>query len=280
MRPPQVSRTIKTPDGVTIAVQEWGHASGPEIVFIHGFSQSHLCWKKQIESELAESFRMVTYDLRGHGDSNKPLDPVSYRDSSRWAQELHSVIVGTHLQRPVLVAWSYGGRVVCDYLLSYGDGSITGINFVGAATRTPENAPGRALIGAMATADASENAGRTLAFLKACTALPVSADDLDAMLVFNLLTPVEVRSYMSGRPTPYEEALRKLRVPVLVTHGEKDQIVPLDVGQYTVAVVSRAEASFYPESGHMTFWEEPVRFNRELAAFVMKRVERHSAKTL
>ena len=274
MRRPAVSRTIKTPDGVTIAMQEWGYAPGPEIVFIHGFSQSHLCWKKQIESELAESFRMVTYDLRGHGDSDKPLDAAFYRESSRWAQELNSVIAGAHLQRPVLVGWSYAGRVICDYLLSYGDGSIAGINFVDATTRNPpENAPGRTLISAMTTADASENARRTLAFLKACTALPVSADDLDAMLGFNLLTPVEVRAYMSGRPTPYEEALRKLRVPVLVTHGEKDQIVPLEVGQYTLAVVSGAEASFYPESGHMTFWEEPVRFNPELAAFVMKATE-------
>ncbi len=267
---PQVSRTIKTPDGVGIAVQEWGYAAGREIVFIHGFSQSHLCWKKQVESELAESFRMVTYDLRGHGDSDKPLDAAFYRESSRWAQELDSVIAGAHLQRPVLVGWSYGGRVICDYLLSYGDDSIAGINFVGATTKNPENAPGRALIGAMATADESENAGRTLAFLNACTALPMSADDLDGMLAANLLTPVEVRSYMSGRPTPYEEALRRLRVPVLVTHGEKDQIVPLDVGQYTASVVSGAEASFYPESGHMPFWEESVCFNRELAAFVIK----------
>jgi non-heme chloroperoxidase len=268
MRPPQVLRTIKTPDGVAIAAQEWGCASGREIVFIHGFSQSHQCWKKQIESELAESFRMVTYDLRGHGDSDKPLDGVFYRESSRWAQELNSVIAGMHLQRPVLVAWSYGGRVVCDYLLSYGDDSIAGINFVGAATKTPENAPGRKLIGAMATTDASENATRTLAFLKACTALPMSAEDLDSMLAFNLLTPVEVRSYMSGRPAPYEEALRKIRVPLLVTHGEKDQIVALDVGQYTSSMVAGAEASFYPESGHMPFWEESVRFNQELAAFV------------
>jgi non-heme chloroperoxidase len=270
MKTPRVSRTIKTPDGVAIAAQEWGCASGPEIVFIHGFSQNHQCWKKQIESELAESFRMVTYDLRGHGDSDKPLDAAFYRESPRWAQELDSVIAAAHLQRPVLVGWSYGGRVICDYLVIYGDGSIAGINFVGAATKNPENAPGRALIGAMATADASENAGRTLAFLNACTALPVSADDLDGMLAANLLTPVEVRSYMSGRPTPYEEALRRLRVPVLVTHGDKDQIVPLNVGQYTASVVSDAEASFYPESGHMPFWEEPMRFNRELAAFVIK----------
>jgi non-heme chloroperoxidase len=272
MRPPQVSHTIKTPDGVSIAVQEWGYASGPEIVFIHGFSQSHLCWKKQIESELAESFRMITYDLRGHGDSDKPLEAAYYQESSRWAQELHSVIAEAHLRRPFLVGWSYGGRVVCDYLLIYGDDSIAGINFVGAMTKTSSewDSPGRKLISAMATAGPSENAECTLGFLRASTALPVTAEDLDSMLAFNMLTPVEVRAHMSGRPTPYEDALRKLRVPVLVTHGEKDQIVVPAVGHYTASVVPNAEASFYPESGHMPFWEEAARFNGELATFVFK----------
>ena len=85
---------------------------------------------------------MVTYDLRGHGDSDKPLDAAFYRESSRWAQELDSVIAGAHLQRPALVGWSYGGRVICDYLLSYGDDSIAGINFVGATTKNPPRRTG------------------------------------------------------------------------------------------------------------------------------------------
>jgi len=263
---------IETPDGVAIAMQEWGCASGPEILFIHGFSQCHLCWKKQMESGLADAFRMVTYDLRGHGESDKPLEAAYYQESLRWAQELHSVIAEAGLQRPVLVGWSYAGRVICDYLLTYGDDSIAGINFVDAMTKSsPEWAsPGGKLISAMASAGPSDNAERTLAFLRACTASPVAAGDLDSLLAFNLLTPVEVRSHMSGRPTPYEDALQKLRVPVLVTHGEKDQIVLPIVGRYTASVVSGAEASFYPESGHMPFWEDAARFNRELAAFAIK----------
>ena len=59
---------VKTPDGLTISAQDWGNPAGPEIVFIHGFSQSHLSWIKQVTSELAKDFHMVTYDLRGHGN--------------------------------------------------------------------------------------------------------------------------------------------------------------------------------------------------------------------
>ena len=51
---------VKTPDGLTISAQEWGNPSGPEILFIHGFSQSHLSWMRQVDSDLAKEFRIVT----------------------------------------------------------------------------------------------------------------------------------------------------------------------------------------------------------------------------
>ena len=70
---------VKTPDGPTISAQDWGNPTGPEIVFIHGFSQSHLSWIKQVTGELANDFHMVTYDLRGHGNSDKPLSPNATR---------------------------------------------------------------------------------------------------------------------------------------------------------------------------------------------------------
>jgi non-heme chloroperoxidase len=67
---------VKTPDGLTISAQEWGNPAGPEILFIHGYSQSYLSWMRQVDSDLAKEFHIVTYDLRGHGNSDKPLDPA------------------------------------------------------------------------------------------------------------------------------------------------------------------------------------------------------------
>src|SRR5262245_43065085 len=86
---------VKTPDGLTISAQDWGNPTGPEIVFIHGFSQSHLSWIKQVTGELAKDFHMVTYDLRGHGNSDKPLEPERYKDSKAWADELQAVMDAT-----------------------------------------------------------------------------------------------------------------------------------------------------------------------------------------
>ena len=73
--------SVKTPDGLTISAQDWGNPNGPEILFIHGFSQSSLSWIKQVTSDLAKEFHMVTYDLRGHGNSDKPFEPERYKDS-------------------------------------------------------------------------------------------------------------------------------------------------------------------------------------------------------
>jgi non-heme chloroperoxidase len=74
--------SVKTPDGLTISAQDWGNPNGPEILFIHGFSQSHLSWIKQVtSSDLAKEFHMVTYDLRGHGNSDKPFEPERYKTS-------------------------------------------------------------------------------------------------------------------------------------------------------------------------------------------------------
>ena len=58
--------TVKTPDGLTISAQEWGNPAGPEILFIHGFSQSHLSWMRQTDGELGYfQTRFNVYDRFG-----------------------------------------------------------------------------------------------------------------------------------------------------------------------------------------------------------------------
>src|SRR5262249_61530199 len=93
---------------------------GSGILFITGFSQASLSWQGKVESNLAKEFRMVTYDLRGHGNSDKPLEPEKYKESKAWADEVQAVIDAAKLKRPVLVGWSYGGGVIGDYLAIHG----------------------------------------------------------------------------------------------------------------------------------------------------------------
>jgi pimeloyl-ACP methyl ester carboxylesterase len=261
---------VQTSDSLSIAAQEWGNPDGPEIVFIHGYSQSHLSWSRQFGSELAKSFRLITYDIRGHGGSDKPLDAVYYRDHTRWADELKAVMETAKLKQPVLVGWSYGGRIIAEYLMEYGDKNIAGVNFVGAFLKVNNETLGPATpaVRQMASEDLAENIANTIAFLKFCTAKPLPSDELQTMLAYNMVVPAQIRGYMLKRPEPYEDALKKITVPVLVTHGLEDRVALTTVAHYTASVISHARTSFYPSVGHMPFWEGTPRFNRELAEFV------------
>jgi len=270
--PPANALKIHAPDGVTVFAQQWGNPTADEILLIHGYSQSHLSWSRQFGSDLAKAFRIVTYDVRGHGSSDKPLDPLYYRDHRRWAEELHAVIDQTKLKKPVLVGWSYGGRIVAEYLMQYGDKNIAGINFVGAFTKVEKDilGPATPAVLKMASANLEESIANTIGFLKFCTAAALPPEEFQAMLAFNMMVPPEVRGYLLGRPAPYENALKKITVPVLVSHGTEDRVALVSMADYTTRVIRHAEASIYQGVGHMPFWEAAVRFNAELAAFVGK----------
>jgi non-heme chloroperoxidase len=267
---------VKTPDGLTISAQEWGNPAGPEILFIHGFSQSHLSWMRQVDSDLAKEFRIVTYDLRGHGNSDKPLDAARYRDSKAWGDEVQAVIDAAGLKRPVLVGWSYAGRVISDYLSTHGAGQIAGINFVDAPIRVDPTLIGDNLknLPLMASEDLLTNITATRTFLHGCFSKQPTADDYETMLAFNMMVLPKVRAGLSGRPLDATEMMSKLKPPVLVTHGAEDRNARLGAGQYTASVIPGAKLSVYDGIGHSPFYEDAPRFNSELAAFV-----RAAAKT-
>jgi non-heme chloroperoxidase len=268
--------TVKTPDGLTISAQEWGNPAGPEILFIHGFSQSHLSWMRQVNSDLAKEFRIVTYDLRGHGNSDKPLDPASYRNSKAWGDEVQAVIDTAGLKRPVLVGWSYAGRVISDYLSTHGAGQLAGINFVDAPIKVDPALIGDNLknLPLMASEDLVTNITATRNFLHGCFSKQPSADDYETMPAFNMMVPPKVRAGLGGRPLDATEMMSKLKLPVLVTHGSEDRNSRLGAGQYTASVIPGAKLSVYEGIGHSPFYEDAPRFNTELAAFV-----RAAAKT-
>jgi non-heme chloroperoxidase len=264
--------TVRTPDDVMISAQEWGNPAGLEILMIHGFSQSHLSWSRQFGSELAKSFRIITYDIRGHGASEKPLDAAHYRDHKRWAEELNAVMEGAKLKRPILVGWSYGGRIIVEYLMEYGDNNIAGINFVGAFTKVvPELlGPATPAVVKMVSENPAENIESTRSFLQFSTAKALPPDELEMMLAYNMEVPARVRRHLLHRPAVYEATLRKITVPVLVTHGIEDRVALVPMARYTESVVANAQVSLYNGVGHMPFWEDASRFNRELDEFVTK----------
>ncbi|MDH5721400.1 MAG: alpha/beta hydrolase [Spirochaetia bacterium] len=92
---------------------------GRPIVFIHGNSFDHSIWRKQFESKLSEKYRLIAYDLRGHGRSikYKNKDKVSSQYSVKLhAEDLEQILKYYNLSEPIVVGWSLGGNIILHYL--------------------------------------------------------------------------------------------------------------------------------------------------------------------
>jgi non-heme chloroperoxidase len=276
---------IKGAEGLALHVREWGESTAPPILFIHGWSQNHLCWQRQYESTLADRFRLVALDLRGHGMSQAPLEAERYTQPQLWADDIAAVIKQLNLDRTVLVGWSYGGFVICDYLRAYGSGGIAGINFVGAAVTLNEAAFGT-LIGsgfldhvAGATSDDLPTNIETIRrFVRALTSAPLPADDFETALAWNMAVPSKVRAALVARDVDSEDVLTSLSVPVLVSHGREDEVILPAMGEHIVATCPRAVPSWYSGVAHLPFLEDADRFNSELKQFAQDAQETATAR--
>jgi pimeloyl-ACP methyl ester carboxylesterase len=266
------THTVRGGGGLRLHVREWGKADGPPILFIHGWSQNHLCWAGQYESALAGEFRLVAYDLRGHGMSEAPPGPGHYTDGKLWADDVAAIIGQLGLARPVLVGWSYGAFVICDYVRAHGQDQIAAVNFVEGVVKMGEAAFGT-LIGpgfldhfAGATADdLPTNIATMRSFVRACVVKPVPDDDLETAMCWNVTVPAAIRAHLAARELDYDDVLGALEVPLLVTQGRADSVVLPAMAEHVLATCPTAEASWYDGTGHVPHLEDPRRFNRELA---------------
>ena len=260
--------------GLKLHVCEWGKSDGPALLFLHGWSQHHLCWQTQYESALADEFRLVAIDLRGHGRSEAPLEAEHYTRGALWADDVRSVISGLALGPPVLVGWSYGGFLIGDYLRLYGDGGLAGVNFVAGAVGIGPGWFGR-YIGPgfldYAPPACSDDQAVALAaiqaFVHGAVKKPLARELIERAIGWSMLVHPQVRANLINREEDFTPELATLSKPVLVTYGADDTVVLPAMAKRIGADVEHAEMSEYVGVGHAPFLEEPGRFNAELAAF-------------
>jgi pimeloyl-ACP methyl ester carboxylesterase len=264
------SFTARTPDGLTLSGRLYGDRSHPEILLIHGLGQSRLSWERQTGSALTQHFRVVTYDLRGHGDSDKPDDVAAYADGARWADDIAAVIAAAELRRPVLAGWSLGGFAIGHYLARHGRAPVAGVNLVNAVTRlAPEllTATARDYAVRLASPDLAARAQAIEGFLAVCFAKPPAPEAFRRMLVFNGMVPRAVQQGIVRMASDGLDQAFAATPRLLVTYGAKDALTPLPMSQRVLALNPAARLSLYEDAGHAPFYEEPERFNAELAAF-------------
>lgn len=266
------SHKITGGEGIQLHLVETGNSRGRPILFIHGFSQCWLAWSRQLSSDLADAYRLVAMDMRGHGLSDKPRE--GYNDSRPWADDVNAAIQALSLHHPILCGWSYGPLVILDYIRHYGEDAISGVHFVGAITKlgsdeatsvlTPEFLN---LVPGFFATEVEESVRSLESLLRMCFVQEPSATDLYLMLGYNLSVPPYVRQALFSRSFDNDDLLPKIRKPVLITHGAEDAIVKPAVVDQHKASMAHAQIHVMANAGHAPFWDDAASFNRRLRGF-------------
>lgn len=263
--------TVTAPDGVTLAVQESGNPHGPAVVLIHGLLGSRLNWDAQVNSAELQAYRIITYDLRGHGLSGKPTGADAYRNAQHWADDLATVIASSHANRPVLVGWSLGGAVISNYLAAFGDRQIAAAVYVDGVIelKGDQIVAHPQVYRDMTSADLKTHLDGERTFLNLCFHTQPDRSTTERLLANAAMASWEMQSAVQSMTVSASEGLSKVSVPVLLLYGEHDALVN------TQGAIARAKAldphvqiKLYTNSGHAPFMEEPDRFNHDLAVFI------------
>ena len=188
-----------------------------------------------------------------------------------------AIIEQLRLDRPVLVGWSYGGFIICDYLRAHGQDRIAAVDFAGAVVTLGAAAFGT-LIGPgfldhfpdVTSNDLPTNILGMRALVKGWPATPYPAEEVETLLCSGMAVPARIRANLAAREIDGDDVLRTLEVPLLVSHGRADTVVLPAMAEHILATCPVAKASWYDGVGHAPHLEDPERFNRELAALTTR----------
>lgn len=239
-------------------------------MLLHGWAQSADVWALQ-QMGLAEAYRVVSVDLRGHGRSSIPED--GYRDSAVWAADLRAVLAD--LGRPAVVAgWSYGGLVIYDYLREFGEELLAGVVLVGAITEIGRGRKGgrigplmRATIPAAYSEDPEVALPALLSFVRDMVGKPIGGRWTQLLAGNALRVPPQVRAGLFDRYVDSTEVLSTCSLPTLVLHGRDDPVVDCSAAEYAADLLPRARTHLMDGVGHLPFVEADEEFNAVVGDF-------------
>jgi len=263
--------SVQSEPGIALSVTQAGADTDCGVVFVHGILQSALSWKYQLSAPELASWKTVAYDLRGHGFSSKPVGRAHYADGGNWARDLQAVIDATGLRRVVLVGWSFGGRVMLDFIHATDRvEQVAGLVFIDANTKT---APGHVseecveVLGRTVSDHMAENISARRQFIDMCFETPPTAGEIEEMIAYNNMTTPDVLRGMLGRPIDHDATMRTIRAPTLVIHGAEDRLSLPQCARHTSANISGAELLILPSVGHTPQIEVPDLINQLLGRF-------------
>ncbi|MEO5900563.1 MAG: alpha/beta fold hydrolase [Ilumatobacteraceae bacterium] len=242
-------------DGVGIHYEVAG--DGPALILTHGYSSTGEMWAGQI-APLAEHFRVITWDMRGHGRSGYPDDPADYSPELSIA-DMVALLDAVGVERAIIAGHSLGGYLSLSFNLAHPErvaGLVlidTGPGYRKSATRDGWNR--------MAENYAKSFEERGLA------ALGTSAE-VDASIHRDASGLIRTaRGVLAQRDAAVIESLPGITVPTLVIVGDEDTPF-LDGSKYMAAKIPGAQLAIVEHAGHAPNIAQPAEFERVVAEFL------------
>jgi len=274
--------TITTRDGVEIFYEDWGPKEAQPIVFHHGWPLSSGDWDAQMLFFLAKGYRVIAHDRRGHGRSSHVADG---HDMVHYAADADALMTQLDLRNAVHVGHSTGGGEVAAYVARHGEpaGRVAKAVLIGAVppimVKTPAN-PGGLPIEVFDGLRAALAANRAQFYLDLPSG-PFYGFNRDGAKPIPGVIQNWWRQGMVGSAkahyegikafseTDFTEDLKKISVPVLVMHGDDDQIVPYaDAGVLSVKLVQNGTLKLYKGFPHGMCTTHAEVINADLLAFI------------
>jgi non-heme chloroperoxidase len=271
---PYDRRFVTSPDGTRIAVQQWGNPEGVPFLLLHAFGMGQWAWRWQVGSYLAEQYRFVTLDHRGHGESDRPVSAEHYADGMLFAADIATVIRELRLERPGVVAWSMSGALLGDYLAAHGDTNLSAIALIGAAHALGEPLMTTGQLGsifanplAMAIHDPVQEEAGFAHINRGLLTNPIEPGLWEQIQASSLRLPIAARGAILMRPVDHLATYRATQVPLLTIHAENDPIVSIAATERLLTARPEAESLYLPGAAHAPHWEHAAGVNAALASF-------------
>ena len=265
--------SITTPDGVRLRVSDRG-AGERAIVLVHGWKMSHRAFDHAIH-RLGRSFRVVAYDLRGMGESDKPNCRYSFDEHAR---DLGHVIRHFGLEDVTLVGWSMGCSVSLSYLErdGHGIGRQVLINGPIRLARTDDDAfpwsMTRETLDGYFAAIEDEWPTREREFTVESMMPGAHPDLVDSIFQITQQTPLDVvlKVVREQVELDFRDFLPRIEIPVLALYGRHDPYYPVELGEWIAERCPRGEHVVFEGSAHYPFIEEKERFAEVVAEFATR----------
>jgi non-heme chloroperoxidase len=269
---------VTVSDGTQIYYKDWGR--GQPIVFSHGWPLSADDWDAQMLFFLQHGYRVIAHDRRGHGRSSQTADG---HDMDHYADDLAALTDQLDLENAVHVGHSTGGGEVVRYLSRHGEGRVSKAAIIAAVpplmVRTPANPGG--LPKEVFDGFQAQVAANRAQFYYDVPAGPFYGYNRPGATPSQGIIWNWWRQGMMGSAkahydgivafsqTDFTEDLKKITVPVLVMHGDDDQIVPYENSAPLSAKLLRAGTlKTYAGFAHGMPTTEAHTINADLLAFI------------